>query len=146
MRTHAKIFQLALLALFISCNKKETTLEQYINTEIASGEVPGIGISIIVNGDIILSKGFGYADIENKIPFTDSTIMNIASISKTFIGVSMMYAVEKGLVSLDDDVNKYLSFKIVNPHRPDKKITLRHLLGHRSSIICLLYTSPSPRD
>ena len=45
MRTRAKIFLLAFLALIISCNKKETTLEQYINTEIASGEVPGIGIS-----------------------------------------------------------------------------------------------------
>ena len=67
MRTHAKIFQLALLALFISCNKKETTLEQYINTEIASGEVPGIGISITVKGDILLSEGYGYADIENQI-------------------------------------------------------------------------------
>ena len=70
MRTHAKIFQLALLALFISCNKKETTLEQYINTEIASGEVPGIGISITVKGDILLSEGYGYADIENQIEFT----------------------------------------------------------------------------
>ena len=48
MRTHAKIFLLALLVLIISCNKKETTLEQYINTEIAGGEVPGFGISIIV--------------------------------------------------------------------------------------------------
>ena len=135
MRTHAKIFQLALLALFISCNKKETTLEQYINTEIASGEVPGIGISITVKGDILLSKGYGYADIENQIPFTDSTIINLASISKTFIGVSMMHAVEKGLLNLDEDVNKYLSFKIVNPHRPDKKILVKHLMAHRSSII-----------
>ena len=135
MRTHAKIFLLALLALFVSCNKKETTLEQYINTEIASGEVPGIGISITVKGDILLSEGYGYADIENQMPFTDSTIMNIASISKTFIGVSMMHAVEKGLLNLDEDVNEYLSFKIVNPHRPDKKILVKHLMAHRSSII-----------
>ena len=135
MRTRAKIFLLAFLALIISCNKKETTLEQYINTEIASGEVPGIGISITVKGDILLSKGYGYADIENQLPFTDSTIINIASISKTFIGVSMMHAVEKGLLNLDDDVNKYLSFKIVNPHRPDKKILVKHLMAHRSSII-----------
>ena len=54
MRTHTKIFQLDLLALFVSCNKKETTLEQYINTEIAGGEVQGIGISIIVKGDVVL--------------------------------------------------------------------------------------------
>ena len=61
--------------------------------------------------------------------------MNIASISKTFIGVSMMNAVERGLLNLDDDINKHLSFKVKNPYRPNKKIMVRHLLGHRSSII-----------
>ena len=123
--------------LFASCAEKNTSLELFIHKELQSGEVPGIGISIIIDGNILLSRGFGYADIENQVPFTDSTIMNIASISKTFIGVSMMHAVEKGLLNLDDDVNKYLPFKIVNPYRPDKKIMVKHLLAHRSSIIDL---------
>jgi CubicO group peptidase (beta-lactamase class C family) len=134
VKTYTKATLLPLTALILSCNQKEVDLEKYINSEIASGKVPGIGLSIIVEGDVLLSKGYGYADIENQIPFTDSTIMNIASISKTFIGVSMMHAVEKGLIELDDDVNKYLSFKVVNPHRPNKKIMVKHLLGHRSSI------------
>ena len=113
--THSnKSFLLLFLLLFASCEEKHSTLEHFIHKELESGEVPGIGISIIIDGDILLSRGFGYADIENQVPFTDSTIMNIASISKTFIGVSMMHAVEKGLLNLDDDVNKYLSFKIVN--------------------------------
>ena len=135
MKTYTKAILLPLTTLILSCNQKEVDLEKYINLEIASGKVPGIGLSIIVESDILLSKGYGYADIENQIPFTDSTIMNIASISKTFIGVSMMHAVEKGLIELDDDVNKYLSFKVVNPHRPKKKIMVKHMMGHRSSII-----------
>ena len=130
-----KSFLLLFLLLFASCAEKDTSLELFIHKELQSGEVPGIGISIIIDEDILLSRGFGYADIENQVPFTDSTIMNIASISKTFIGVSMMHAVENGFLSLDDDVNKFLSFAVVNPHRPDKIITIRHLLGHRSSII-----------
>ena len=130
-----KSFLLLFLLLCASCAEKNTSLELFIHKELQSGEVPGIGISIIIDGDILLSRGFGYADIESQVPFTDSTIMNIASISKTFIGVSMMHAVENGFLSLDDDVNKFLSFAVVNPHRPDKTITIRHLLGHRSSII-----------
>ena len=130
-----KSFLLLFLLLFASCAEKDTSLELFIHKELQSGEVPGIGVSIIIDGDILLSRGFGYADIENQVPFTDSTIMNIASISKTFIGVSMMHAVENGFLSLDDDVNKFLSFAVVNPHRPEKIITIRHLLGHRSSII-----------
>ena len=130
-----KSFLLLFLLLFASCAEKNTSLELFIHKELQSGEVPGIGVSIIIDGDILLSRGFGYADIENQVPFTDSTIMNIASISKTFIGVLMMHAVENGFLNLDDDVNKFLSFAVVNPHRPEKIITIRHLLGHRSSII-----------
>tara|TARA_B100001113_G_C21071985_1_gene605947 strand:+ start:276 stop:740 length:465 start_codon:yes stop_codon:yes gene_type:complete len=126
---------LIFLSFILSCNQQNSDLFDYINLEIETGRVPGIGLSIIVEGETLLSKGFGYADIQNKIPFTDSTIMNIASISKTFISVSMMNAVEKGMLNLDDDINKYLSFKVVNPHKPNKKIMVRHLLGHRSSII-----------
>ena len=135
MKSYTKAILLPLTTLILSCNQKEVDLEKYINSEIASGKVPGIGLSIIVEGDVLLSKGYGYADIENQIPFTDSTIINIASISKTFIGVSMMHAVENGFLNLDDDVNKYLSFKVVNPHRPEKKIMVKHMMGHRSSII-----------
>ena len=130
-----KSFLLLFPLLFASCAEKNTSLELFIHKELQSGEVPGIGVSIIIDGDILLSRGFGYADIENQVPFTDSTIMNIASISKTFIGVLMMHAVENGFLNLDDDVNKFLSFAVVNPHRPDKIIAIRHLLGHRSSII-----------
>mgnify|MGYP006088024445 FL=1 len=135
MRTSNKALLSILFILSLSCRQREISLDQFINTEIENGKAPGIGLSIIIKGDILVSKGYGYADIENRIPFTDSTIMNIASISKTFIGVSVMHAVEKGLLNLEDDVNKFLSFKIVNPHRPDKVIKVKHLLGHRSSII-----------
>ncbi len=135
MNSYTKAILFAFTFLLLFCEKSEPELFNYIESEIESGEVPGIGLSIIVEGKTLLSKGFGYADIQNKVPFTDSTVMNIASISKTFIGVSIMNADEKGLLNIDDEVNKYLSFKVVNPHSPNKKILIRHLLGHRSSII-----------
>ncbi len=60
--------------------------------------------------------------------------MNVGSISKTFTGVAMMRAVQEGRLSLDVDINKYLPFRVVNPHRPDALITLRHLATHTSGI------------
>ena len=60
--------------------------------------------------------------------------MNIASISKTFTGVSIMKAVEQGKVSLDEDINSYLPFKVINPNFPNEKITLRHLATHTSGL------------
>jgi CubicO group peptidase (beta-lactamase class C family) len=50
------------------------------------------------------------------------------------VGVAMMRAVHEGKLSLDEDINKYLPFRVVNPHHPDEKITLRHLATHSSGI------------
>jgi CubicO group peptidase (beta-lactamase class C family) len=60
--------------------------------------------------------------------------MNIASISKTIVGASIMRAVEQGRLSLDADINQYLPFKVVNPHCPREIITLRNLATHTSGI------------
>jgi CubicO group peptidase (beta-lactamase class C family) len=60
--------------------------------------------------------------------------MNIGSISKTFTGVALMRAVQEGKLSLDEDVNRYLPFKVANPHFPEERITLRQLATHTSGI------------
>ena len=67
MTASNKSFLFVLLVLFISCDDKNSTLHKFINKELENGEVPGIGISIIIDGDIIMSKGFGYSDIENQV-------------------------------------------------------------------------------
>jgi CubicO group peptidase (beta-lactamase class C family) len=60
--------------------------------------------------------------------------MNIASISKTFTGAALMQAVQAGKLDLDEDVNAYLPFRVVNPNFPDDTITLRQLATHTSGI------------
>jgi CubicO group peptidase (beta-lactamase class C family) len=97
--------------------------------------IPGLSAALFVDRKPVWSKSYGYADRENKIPFTGNTVMNIASISKTFTGVCVMKAVEAGLVSLDADINTYLPFNVINPHHPEMIITLRNLATHTSSII-----------
>ena len=61
--------------------------------------------------------------------------MNIASISKTTIGVSITHLAEKGLINLDEDVNNFIPFRIENPHSNQSIITLRNLMSHCSGII-----------
>lgn len=96
--------------------------------------IVGIGAAIIVNKKVIWQKGFGYADLEKEKPFTVKTLMNIASISKTFTGACMMKAVEEEKISLDEDINNYLPFKIVNPNFPTEIITLRNIATHTSGL------------
>ncbi len=109
--------------------------DQYIRESISNANIAGIGISILSKDSVIFSNGYGYSNIKTKAPFTTNTIMNIASISKTFVGVSIMYLVEQKIVTLDDDINSILPFKVFNPHIPNSIITLRHLMSHTSGII-----------
>lgn len=94
----------------------------------------GLAAAIIIHKKVVWMKGYGYADEEKKTPFTPHTVLNIASISKTFTGVCVLKAVEEKKLSLDEDINTYLPFKVINPYFPTLKITLRHLATHTSGI------------
>lgn len=115
-------------------NVKATELDSIIISNMDQAGMVGVGAAVIVNKQVVWMKGYGYADQKKKIPFTPNTIMNIASVSKTFTGVCVMKALEEGKLSLDEDINTYLPFKVINPNFPDEKITLRHLATHTSGI------------
>ena len=118
----------------IEAEEQPQKLDSFIAQRMEEAGVVGLGAAILVNKKVVWMKGYGFADKERAVPFTPDTIMNIASISKTFTGVALMHAVQEGKLSLDEDVNSYLPFKLTNPHHPNEKITLRHLATHTSGI------------
>ncbi|HDR7632792.1 penicillin-binding protein [Bacillus cereus] len=78
---------------------------------------------------VILNKGYGYADIQNKIENTPQTKYRIGSITKTVVATSILQLQEQGKLNIQDNVNKYI------PSFPaDKHITLYHLLTHTSGL------------
>jgi len=97
-------------------------------------KVPGVAVLVFTKDKVLYKKEIGYANIEKKIPYKLDTVTNIASISKTFIGGSLAKAQEDGLLSLDEDINDILPFKVVNPYFPNGKITLKNLASHTSGI------------
>ena len=110
------------------------SLEDVIAAKRAEVGIMGLGAAVIVDREVVWTKGYGFADRARTRPFTPDTVMNIGSIAKTFVGVAMMRAVQEGKLALDEDINKYLPFRVVNPHRPNETITLRHLATHTSGI------------
>jgi CubicO group peptidase (beta-lactamase class C family) len=128
------LFYLNVTGQSINIPTPKTSIDSFIVNKMTETGIVGIGASIIIDKKLVWTNGYGYADKETKIPFTSSTIMNIASISKTFTGVCLMKAVQEGKISLDEDINNYLSFKVVNPNFPNDKITLRHLATHTSGL------------
>lgn len=96
-------------------------------------KVPGLGLIIYKNGVEIYSKFLGDRIIHKK-PVTRDTRFRIASVSKMFTIFSILQLVEQGILNLDEDVSNYLNFVLRNPNEPQKKITIRMLASHTSSI------------
>jgi CubicO group peptidase (beta-lactamase class C family) len=109
-------------------------LDRFIELRMSEAGIAGLGAAVIVEKQVAWTKGYGFADRERGIPFTPDTVMNIGSIAKTFVGAALMHAVQDGKLSLDEDINTYLPFDVVNPHQPNARITLRHLATHTSGI------------
>ncbi|MNJ85003.1 D-alanyl-D-alanine carboxypeptidase precursor [compost metagenome] len=114
---------------------KSDSLTDEINEIYKKGIFNGFGVSIVNEDGILYQKGFGFSDVSAKKTYTEKTIQNIASVSKTFVGIALLKAQELGKLNLDDPIEKYLPFKVVNPNFPEAKITIRQLANHTSSII-----------
>jgi CubicO group peptidase (beta-lactamase class C family) len=109
-------------------------MEHKITGVLESEHVPGLAIGYVFEDQVSWSGGFGWANLEQQVPVTTKTIMNVASVSKPVTATAAMLLWQNGLIDLDRDINDYLSFSVRNPKYPDQAITIRSLLAHRSSI------------
>ena len=119
---------------FILNIQSQTKLDIKLDSIFKTTEFVGLGISVYTQDSVLYQNAFGFADKESKVSYTVNTVQPIASISKTLIAVALMKAQEMGKLQLDEDINKYLPFRVVNPYCPDKVITIRHLATHTSGI------------
>jgi CubicO group peptidase (beta-lactamase class C family)/Na+-transporting methylmalonyl-CoA/oxaloacetate decarboxylase gamma subunit len=105
-------------------------MDQEINTELAQNHIPGATVAVVQNGQIILAKGYGYADLATHTPVqADSTLFRVGSVSKLFTWTAVMQLAEEGKVDLHADINQYLkTFKI--PATYSQLITLANLMTH----------------
>lgn len=123
-----------LLAVVSPLVASADSLDDFIRVNMAVANVPGFSACIVKNGQVVWSKGYGWANIEQRTPVTPETLFMIASISKTVTGTALMQLWEQGAFTLDDPINNYLPFPVSNPKYPKTPITFRQLLSHVSSI------------
>lgn len=95
----------------------------------------GFGVALVNDKEVLYQNGFGVSNIKTGTRYTENTVQNIASVSKTVIGLAILKAQELGKLKLDDPVNKHLPFDVFNPEYPEVPITIRHLVTHTSSIV-----------
>ena len=118
----------------ISSGGFESFVDGEFKTNMEKYHIPGAVISIVKDGKVILSKGYGYADIEKKtIVNPGKTLFRIGSLTKLFTATSVMQLVEEGKIDLNEDVNTYLNdFQIKNSYKTP--VTMTELLTHTAGI------------
>lgn len=131
---------------YIDPNTLKSRIESRSADDIDSGRVGGIALSVRQNGKVVYENFFGSASMTENKPVTKNTVFRIASMTKPITAVASLILIEKGLLSLDDPVEKYFPFfkelpivkldgeKLVNCGYATKKPTVLNILNHTSGI------------
>ncbi|WP_447762923.1 serine hydrolase domain-containing protein [Sphingopyxis panaciterrae] len=107
----------------------EAWLDGYLPYALERGNIPGAVVVVVRGNEVVLEKGYGFADVAKRAPvLPETTLFRPGSVSKLFTWTAVMQQVEAGKLDLDKDVNAYLDFKI--PPFEGKPITLRNIMTH----------------
>ena len=98
--------------------------------------VPGLQIAVVADGRPLWSRGFGFADVDQRVPVEAQTVFRAASVSKPFTATLVMRQVEAGRIRLDDRVNDYLepAGRLRDRDGNEAPVTIRQLLSHSSGL------------
>lgn len=105
-------------------------VDEAVDAERQRQQVVGVAVGVIRHGEVVFTKGYGFADWENQVPVTTQTVFNWASNCKPLAAVAAMQLVQKKKLDLDLDVRKYVPE--FSPNGP--AITVRQLLCHQSGL------------
>lgn len=139
------LFGVALIALtpmVLADNAIEPRLDRILAQATAERGKPGIAVAVQQGAKVIYSKGFGYADVEHRVPVTPETVFPIGSITKTMTGLAVTQLITEGKIDLDAPAGKY----VPGLPSPVRDALVRHLLNHTSGIVNYTELPQFPRD
>ncbi|HVT12890.1 MAG TPA: serine hydrolase [Fimbriimonadaceae bacterium] len=125
------IFAALLLLLAIpALGQNAKKIDDFVAGLMAKRGVPGLSLAVVKDGKMAYQKGYGFADLENRVPATPDTVYEIGSITKPFTAAVVLQLVQEGKMKLDSRVRDTM------PELPEgwKEITVRQLLTHTSGI------------
>src|ERR1700722_9976469 len=99
---------LSLFCIPVNAQNISQRLGEYFDSVHADGWMNG-NVLVAEDGKIVYKGSFGYADFQNQVPNSDSTLFPLGSISKTFTAIAVLQLKEKGKLRLDDPLSKYLT-------------------------------------
>jgi len=107
----------------------EAFVDGIMSVHMPVNKIAGAAVSVVLDGKIFFAKGYGWSDVEKRIPVSaETTLFRPGSVSKLFTWTAVFQLYEQGKLDLDADVNTYLDFEI--PNTFPEKITLKNLMSH----------------
>jgi D-alanyl-D-alanine carboxypeptidase len=107
-----------------------TRIDSLATAFINDTHTPAVSVAVLRGSDTLVMKGYGEASVEAHRPATASTVYRIGSITKQFTSAEIMRLIERGKLSLDDPMSKFLPDVPLHGHT----VTIRQLLNHTSGI------------
>jgi CubicO group peptidase (beta-lactamase class C family) len=108
--------------------------DEYMDMILKDWNVPGVGVGIVKGKELVFSKGYGYRDYGNKLPFTPSTLFPIASNTKLFTAVAAGLLVDEGKLTFDEPIRDLVPELRFFDNTLNAAVTLRDMLAHRTGI------------
>jgi CubicO group peptidase (beta-lactamase class C family) len=111
-------------------------IDRMIDEELAAQSLPGIALGIVIDGELVYTKGAGVTSEGGKTPPDVDTVYRIGSITKSFTGLALLALRDEGALDLDDPLAKWVpgAAKLVYPTKDARPITLRQLSNHTSGL------------
>lgn len=105
-------------------------IDDYIQEIMNKNQIPGLSVAVVREGEGVLVKGYGLANVEHGVPASEKTVYEIASVGKTFTATATMMLVEAGVISLEDAIAQYLD----NIPVAWQQVTIKQILSHQSGL------------
>jgi CubicO group peptidase (beta-lactamase class C family) len=142
MRTSRSIFVVGALLLTATLAQAQVPfdatmtnkrVDEYVISLMDAYQIPGVALAIVKDNKIYKARAYGVKSLKTKDPLTAESVFHMASVSKPFAATAIMQLLEKGKMSLNDPLIKYLPyFKLDDPRYKD--ITIKQMLTHTSGI------------
>ena len=113
--------------------EKIAEIDAFVEERLRALEIPGAALVLIDNGEIVYARGYGLTQ-KNGTPVSEKTPFEVGSVSKSFTALALMQLVDEGKLNLDDPVVKHIPWFQTSNKEVSDKITVRHLLAHRSGL------------
>jgi CubicO group peptidase (beta-lactamase class C family) len=139
---------LLIVFLFVNCGTQAQSLaddprvtsalkvvETWIESQLDYNDIPGISVAVVYDQELVWKRGFGFADVDKKVPASPDTIYSICSISKLFTSIGIMQLRDEGKLRLDNPIGKHLSWFDIKDKYPDApEVTIGGVLTHSSGL------------